>query len=255
MNWSPNDYKEANVIARETGHELLQRLDWMTIKPNVILDLGCATGAMSERLKNRYPQASVLACDLSQQMLNHAYQYAPSPLYFCADGLRLPLLDQSVDLFFSNLVLPWLDDFKLALLEWRRVLRHDGLLTFTALGLDTLKEWRTSTLPSLEPLLADMHDIGDLLLQAGFTDPVLDVSYFTINYKNIKRLEQDLYATGMWAAQKQPFPLSMTVNPPWEVTYEIIYGHAFAAPLAAQDKPNEVSIPISQLRKALKVSA
>ena len=86
----------------------------------------------------------------------------------CADAEKLPLRNQTVDLIFANFLLPWHNDFTVLLREWKRVLRPDGLLMLTALGPDTLREWRGTFAEAHLPLLVDMHDIGDVLLQEGF---------------------------------------------------------------------------------------
>ena len=88
----------------------------------------------------------------------------------CADAARLPLPDGSVDLILSNFMLAWTDP-ELVFAEFRRVLAPRGLLTFTSLGPDTLRELRAAWAQvdshrRVHPFL-DMHDIGDALVHAG----------------------------------------------------------------------------------------
>ena len=141
MVWSPVDYAKASVLARAVGMEMLARLDWMTLKPRVIVDLGGGTGEMSVRLQQRYQDAHVITLALSEDMLQHAKQHASTLSCVCADAVSLPLPNHSVDLLFANLLVPWQVDIE-SLCEWRRVLRPDGLLMFSAFGPDTLKEWQ-----------------------------------------------------------------------------------------------------------------
>lgn len=252
---SPLEYIDASVIAQETGQEMLNRLDWMTIRPDIILDIGCAGGEMSGLLGKRYPNAKVLACDISERMICHARAYSPLPLYFCADGAKLPLQAETIDLIFINLTLSWQTNVELLLQECRRLLRQDGLLIFTALGVDTLQEWRQVSSRKLVPQLADMHDIGDLLLQQGFADPVLDVSFLTAAYRDLARLDKELCATGMWISDHTPLMLPVSVpENQWQVTYEIIFGHAFAPALLGSetaDNTGEVKISLSHMRQLL----
>src|SRR5579862_1473602 len=98
MSWSPFDYAKACVLAREVGDEILSRLDWMTLKPKQILDVGCGLGEQSVKLKNRYPEAQVFALDMSEDMLCYAKNHSADSevIYLCGDGNHLPLANQSV---------------------------------------------------------------------------------------------------------------------------------------------------------------
>lgn len=254
--WSPEDYAEAAVIAREAGEEMLARLEWMTIKPNVILDIGCGTGELSAQLQTRYPDAHVLALDHSERMIHYARRYTLFSI--CGDGETLPLRNQSVEMIFVNFLLPWHADVKNLLREWRRVLRPNGLLMFTALGPDTLREVRDYFSAEWLPQLVDMHDFGDVLLQVGFADPVLDVSHFTTTYRDQARLIHELRASGMLAGTAVDFPgpvnIAPSANGTWEVTYEVVYAHAFApaeSDTYSVSSDGTVRVPLSQLRHRL----
>ncbi len=318
MIWSPKDYDAASVLAREAGEEMLSRLDWMTIKPNVIVDMGCGTGAMSARLQMRYKGARVLALDLSDAMLHYAKQNNPirgapseeaqeeaskfsdkqascdravSPLkacgdkltarsenllasscassegdpdspteniYICADAAILPLSDGTVDLIFANFLLPWYTDFSLLLREWQRVLRPDGLLMLTALGPDTLQQCRQIFHSSDLPCCVDMHEIGDELLQAGFADPVLDVSHYTMVYRDKEKLMAELHSSGMLArpsAQLYANDIAAAEDGTWPISYEVIHAHAFVPEEnagASVSSDGTVRIPLTKLRQQLK---
>ena len=60
----------------------------------------------------------------------------------CAD-LENTLADAAVDLAWSNMTLHWLSDPLPAFREFRRVLAPNGLLMFSTLGPDSLKELRS----------------------------------------------------------------------------------------------------------------
>ena len=112
---------------------------------------------------------------------------------------RLPLADASVDLILSNLMLQWCDP-DAVFAEFRRVLAPSGLLCFTSFGPDTLRELRSawSKVDSRTHVhqFIDMHDIGDALVRAGFSSPVLDVERYTLTYLDVGRLAADLKNTG-----------------------------------------------------------
>jgi malonyl-CoA O-methyltransferase len=73
---------------------------------------------------------------------------------------------------WSNLLLHWLDDPIPALAEAHRVLEVGGLLMFSTLGPDSLKELRSvfSDGYAHTQRFADMHDLGDMLVGCGFAD-------------------------------------------------------------------------------------
>lgn len=235
------------------GEAMLMRLDWMTIDPKLVLDVGCGVGNMTGALQARYPDAIVLGLDNEFAMTHYAKHTEQIPRVICADAAYLPLKDHSVDLIFANLLLPWCPDPKALLREWRRVLRPDGVLMLSALGPDTLREY-LELLHAGMPLRVDMHDVGDLLLAEGFVDPVLDVDYYTITYRDINKGLDELKTSGMWCSVSA-LPDSASFLPSaneekWCMTYEGIFAHAFA-PNKSNEKPNgynqEVRIPISQI--------
>lgn len=247
---NPADYSSAAVIAQEAGHEMLSRLDWMTLAPDRIVDVGCGTGAVSQQLQIKYPHATIISIDNVMDMLNYARQQTASR-YVCADGSKLPFNKQSVDLIIANFLLPWTTDVAIFFQEWRRILKPDGMLMFTMLGLDTLKEWRSIFNRAEMPHLVDMHDVGDLLIQQGFADPVLDVCHYTTTYKSTKHLLHELKASGMWFPQNT-YIHDDNINA-LEVSYEIIHAHAFLPAFSPTNSNGETNIPLNHLRQQLKI--
>jgi malonyl-CoA O-methyltransferase len=118
----------------------------------------------------------------------------------CADVRRLPFADGSVDIAVSNVMLQWCDDLDTAFAEVRRVLKPDGFFSFTTFGPDTLHElraaWAAADDHSHVNTFIDMHDIGDALVRAGLTEPVLDVERVTLTYPDVLSLMRDLKTIG-----------------------------------------------------------
>jgi malonyl-CoA O-methyltransferase len=140
-------YDEAAQLQREVGDRLLERLELVRIDPRRILDVGAGTGRYSERLGRRYRRARVVSLDIAPGMLAVARSrtgWFARRGFLCADAECLPLADASVELLFSNLTLQWCTDLDRTFAEFRRVLRPGGLLMFSTLGPDTLKELRAS---------------------------------------------------------------------------------------------------------------
>jgi malonyl-CoA O-methyltransferase len=114
-----------DFICSESGQRLLERLSLITLKPEVILDLGAGTGRLTAELQRLYPDARIIALDWSPVMLKVAANRAT--LRLCADSHQLPLLDNSVDMIVSNLMLPGAANPLEIFAEAQRVLRTPGL--------------------------------------------------------------------------------------------------------------------------------
>jgi malonyl-CoA O-methyltransferase len=241
---SPEEYRTAAVVAREVGAELLSRLDLMAIEPRLIIDAGCALGDDTQALAKRYPHAQLIALDYAQPFLQAANLSAAHAI--AADCAALPLKNQVVDIFYANLYLPFAANWRKTLTEWRRVMRSEGLFLFSALGVDSFKEYQTHC-PHTLPTLIDMHDLGDLLLHCGFSDPVVDVSYLTVSYSNQAKFMHEMYASGMWQEEIDSNCLPKTG--PWQANFEVIYGHAFAPEPASEVRDNVTYFPLEKLRR------
>ena len=196
-------YEAAAVLQARVGDELLERLEFFKLDPDVVIDLGAGTGRITGELKRRYRRSTVVALDIAPGMLREARRHFGFFRKFervCGNVLRLPFADASVDVAVSSLMLQWCDDLEMALAEVRRVLKPGGFFSFTTLGPDTLKElraaWAAADGLSHVNLFIDMHDIGDALGRAGLMEPVLDVERLTLTYDDVRGLMRDLKTIG-----------------------------------------------------------
>ena len=236
-------YDEAAVLARETGARMAQRLDYVKLEPRRVADIGCATGDGIRELQRRYPAAQPLAIDYALPMLGAVRARVPlferlrrrAPQLVNADVGRLPLAAGSLDLVWSNLMLHWLADPLPALRELHRTLAPGGLLMFAMLGPDTLKELRAAGATTLRGF-PDMHDIGDMLVAAGFADPVMDMEMIELAYASPRGLLRDQRLLGVRDGLLGPmgFRAARQVMRDWQAregrfpaSFEIVYGHAW----------------------------
>lgn len=236
----PQNYHEAAFLALTMGEQMLGRLDWMALQPKRIVDMGCGTGHHTPFLKKRYPKAEQFGLDYSFERLQFAKKtYSDIHTHWlCTDVLHLPFPDHSVDLIIANFILPWCHSLESTLREWQRVLTKDGLLMLTTLGPDTLREFK---IESIQPQLLDMHHIGDALIQGGFKDPVMDVDHLTLRYKNSEKLLREL-------CESEMLKDGMVLESGLSVTYEIIFGHAFAKG-PVEDEESVFKIPVHMIIK------
>jgi malonyl-CoA O-methyltransferase len=198
-------YEAAARLERQVRADLLDRLQFFPLKPAHVLDLGAASCESSRQLHQHFPRAQVLAIDIAEAMLRAApkmrwpWQRAGFTRV-CADAAALPLRAQSFDLIFSNLMLHWCDRPQLVFEEFVRVLRPGGLLLFSTFGPDTLGELRAAWAGADDrthvSLFADMHELGNGLMQAGLAEPVLDVEHHRLHYADIHALMRELKLLG-----------------------------------------------------------
>lgn len=239
-----------------------ERLDCVRIEPRRLADIGCATGDGVRALMRRYPAAMPLAIDYAWPMLaamagrsgwwERMRGRVPSGIN--ADVRALPLAGGTVDLVWSNLMLHWLAEPQPAFAELHRVLAEGGLLQFAMLGPDTLKELRTACVRAgaIAPLPAfvDMHDIGDMLVGAGFADPVMEMEMLTLTYRTPRAFLADQRRLGVrdallgrlgWRQWRSVLAAWERVEGVLPARFEIIYGHAWkAAPRTMGDDRNIV---------------
>ena len=247
-------FEQAAALHQEVAARMLERLDLVRLAPQVVLDAGCATGRLTGALAKRYPGARVVALDLSPRML--VQRWPPRPrlarllrapaagLPVCGVRERLPLATGSVDLVCSSLALHWSAAPEQVVREMHRVLRRGGLLMFTTLGPDSLKELRAALPDSAASVhvFADMHDVGDLLVRTGFADPVMDMEHIILTYPDLAALLRELRAAG-GASARSDLPRGLRGRA-WlqrlaqryeaqrdgdrlPATFEIVYGHAW----------------------------
>jgi malonyl-CoA O-methyltransferase len=257
--------------------ELLERLQYFRLDPQVIVDLGCGAGAAAAALRRRYPRACVIGVDLSYAMAceaRRAQRFWRRYECLCADASALPLASESVDLVFSSLMLQHCDDPALPFAEVQRVLRPGGLLLFATLGPATLQELREAWAGADDSphirAFADMPRIAAAATHTGLAEPVMDREVRVTHYPQVADLVQELRAGGAsrglaagrraltgrsrWRAMIGRYE---TLRSPAGIpaSWELIYGAAFAG--AARQSgamapdgraEGEVLVPIDALR-------
>ena len=233
---------------------MLERLDYVKLAPARILDAGCGPAPQALQLLRRYRGAHLVGLDWSIGMLRRIatpglfdrLRGRAGPSAVCADMASIPLAARSFSLVWSNMGLHWCEDPQAAIAEFHRVLDVDGLLMFSTLGPDTLKELRSAFtgIPGAPRVhsFVDMHDLGDMLVAAGFAAPVMDTETITLTYTGVEALVADLRATGQTCALAHR-SRGLFAPAQWErvraalgpcmrdgrlpATIEVVYGHAW----------------------------
>jgi malonyl-CoA O-methyltransferase len=264
---------ESEFLRREIATRMHERLQLVRLAPARVLDAGCGTGADLPALQKQFPKAQVIGMDAAEAMLQASAarrtaalssmnrllsQWLPSSLstargvdagLACGDFSCLPLAPGALDLVWSNLALHWHPQPDRVFAEWRRVLRVDGLLMFSCFGPDTFSQLRRAFAAAscgaadrrVLPFV-DMHDFGDMLINAGFSTPVMDMETITVTYETVERLLADVRAWGGnpladrrrgllgrhgFARVTQALERGGGAGGTIPLTFEIVYGHAF----------------------------
>jgi malonyl-CoA O-methyltransferase len=276
-------------LQREVCDRLLERLDFMSLQPGRVLDVGTGTGYGLAHLRSRYAASEFCALDIAPAMLKATrtrlplptwarrvlHRLAPSPAevnhLVCADMERLPLSANSMDLVWSSLAIQWAYDLEATFKGFHQVLAPGGLLIFATFGPDTLKELREAfaaidDAPHVNRFI-DLHDIGDMLIHAGFSSPVMEMEMLTLTYADLKTLMRDLKGIGArnaasarrrgllgktaWSRLEQAYEMQRR-DGRLPATFEVIYGHAWAGDKTRREDGRQViQFNIGECRRKL----
>ena len=198
------NFSEADFLVREVGERVAERLEDLSRKFPVALDLGCHDGSLGRQLGSRGSIRQLIQCDLSPQMAAQAATSGNPAV--AVDEEALPFGAETFDLVLSVLALHWVNDLPGCLLQIRHALKPDGMFLGALLGGETLGELRAALLdaeaeieagvsPRLSPVV-DLRDAGALLQRAGFALPVADADTIRVNYGDPLKLMLDLRAMG-----------------------------------------------------------
>jgi malonyl-CoA O-methyltransferase len=264
----------AGHLQVRVGEELLQRLEFFRLEPRLILDLGCGTGAAAAQLRRRFPRAQVLGVDSACLMAREARRRQRFWRRFecvCADARALPLAAHAADLLFSNLMLPWCDDLGAVFAEAQRVLRPGGLMLFSTLGPDTLKElraaWAHADTASHVSAFADMTGLAAAMSRSGLSEPVVDRELRLTHYPDVRTLMHELRTLGgshvaadrrrsltgrgrleAMARAYESVRTAAGVPASWEVIYGAAFAGAVRPPGAGDAQLGEFAVPVGAVR-------
>lgn len=241
-------------IGGEIARRMSERLSYIKLAPARIVELDAAGGTTT--LRERYPQADIIRLVRSPAAYSRGTIAARLRAVFGRSAMhtiqgelaRLPLAAASCELLWSNLALAFTPDPPATLIEWARVLAPEGLAMFSSFGPDTLKELTQAfraadALPHVHPFL-DMHDVGDMLVAAGFAQPVVDMEMITLTYGDLRQLLLELRAEALtnahrarrrglmgrqaWRRMAEAYA-ALAGSGRLPASFEVVYAHAWKA--------------------------
>jgi malonyl-CoA O-methyltransferase len=253
------------------------RLQWIRLQPNLWVDWAPLSGGVQThaQLRARYPQAKCQVVETTPAREELARQTLQPPWWrrwIKPDALRFGVPDAgSADMLWANMALHVSDDPEALLQKWNQLLAVDGFLMFSCLGPDTLRElaevYQSKGWPPACHAFTDMHDWGDMLVQAGFAEPVMDMERITLTYANVDGLLAELRALGrnlhrerfaglrgkQWLMRLKSALLALA-KPQQDgrltLTVEVIYGHALK-PLPRPKVQSHSSVSLQDMRMLL----
>ncbi len=271
--WAHAAPAQSPWLHEEVARRMEDRLQWIRMQPAAWAHWDPVRGGLQAHalLARRYPQAD---CFIVQP------QYA-GPAQVAARALVPPALslarwrggktrlaepgDGAVQMLWANMALHMAADPQALIARWHRSLAVDGFVMLSALGPDTLRElrplYKAMGWPSPAHEFTDMHDWGDMLVQAGFAEPVMDMERIVLTWESPQRLLAELRGLGAnlhpgrfpglrgrhWKVALERALAAYLAQPDEQgrlaLTFEVIYGHALkAAPRARVSEQSAVSL-------------
>ena len=266
----------------EVARQMAERLPWIRHPVRCWLDWAPSRGGLGSvsSVSSRWPEAQALFFE-PDPILLHKTQKALQPVWWKRWIGRTPApqktdltnAGQEVDMVWCNMQLHMASDPLKWMGQWSQALRPDGFVMFSCLGPDSLREIRAlyeaHDWPAPHHPWVDMHDWGDLLLKAGFAQPVMDMTHLTLTYPDAKALLQDLRTLGRnlhpdrfkglrgrtWhldlCNQLHKRLASDRHNGRLALTFEVVFGHAFKAS-ARSTAQNIATLDLGEVRAMLK---
>lgn len=262
--------EQAPWLHQEVATRMLERLPVIKLQPTQVLQRRPSIGGGDDGLRLQYPQATQVWCEpddavraRAQQRLKGGWRQSIAsaaesmvPAIFkavtdkllghAAPELVAKAATGASQLLWSNMELHAETDKPALIRQWHDALAVDGFLMFSCFGPDSFIELR----PLYEregwgvptPEWVDMHDLGDMLVHAGFADPVMDQEHLRLTWGTPEALLADLRALGgnvsvlrapglrsrAWR-QRLLAALESLRGPDGRLglSVELVYGHAF----------------------------
>ena len=257
-------------LHEEVARRMEDRLQWIRQAPAAWCHWEAVRGGLEGHalVSARYPKARCFVVETTRRGREAASQALSKPWWsrWVGEQARLEMPDEgAVQMLWANMALHMVADPQALMAQWHRALAVDGYLMFSCFGPDTAKELRSVYAdmgwPPAGHAFTDMHDWGDMLVQAGFAEPVMDMERITLTFATPQRLLDELRELGcnlhpgrfaalrgrawreqLYKALEQRL-IDRSGSGQLSLTFEIIYGHAFKpAPRVRVSSSSAVSL-------------
>ena len=286
LRWQQRLIQPSPWLHEEVARRMEERLGWIKLQPRCWAHWAPLRGGLTWHalLARRYPGAECFVMEPSSAHLSAARdvigkawwnpaRWTMGPIHFGAPP------DESVQMLWANMALHMASDPQALIAQWHKALAIDGFLMFSCLGPDTLRELRDVYQhlgwPAPTHEFTDMHDWGDMLVAAGFAEPVLDMERIVLSFETPERLLVELRSLGrnlhparfaqlrgrQWHQRLtdelqlqlrsgSPLPSCQGNSGPLQLTFEVIYGHALKPARRLAVRP-ETTLSLEEMRRQL----
>ena len=265
-------------LHEEVASRMQERLDFIKLQPLHWVHWGPLRGGLAAQsaLEQRYPKAQVWLAGESPAHAQLTRQTLQAS-WWQARHWRAPQRheglppDHSAHMLWANMHLHASAEPQALLQTWHRALAVDGFLMFSCLGPDTLRDLRQvyarAGWPEPAHAFTDMHDWGDMLVEAGFAEPVMDMERITLTYASPDTLLAELRSLGrnlhvqrfqglrtrLWRDRLSEALLALArpeEGGRLSLGFEIVYGHALK-PQPRMKMAAKTEIGLDQMRHML----
>ncbi len=243
-------------LHEEVGQRMAQRLDWIKLKPSHWLDWAPVRGGLQAHraVAQALAASQSLIWEPVERHRTEALRALRPPWWSLARRWRGrdQMLEQqppvgAAQMLWSNMLLHQHPEPRQLIAQWHNALQPDGYLMFSCLGPDTLHEltalYQRLGWGPCAAQFTDMHDWGDMLVEAGFAEPIMDMERIRLTYSHGAAMRGDLRVLGRnthasrdrdvhgkyWLAQWDAAVQQLAAPSDGgrlALTFEIIYGHA-----------------------------
>lgn len=277
--WQRLPLAQSPWLHEEVARRMEQRLDWIKLRPQAWAHWEPVRGGLQAHtlLTRRYPGAECFVIEAHEERVLAASKSIAKPWWNPSRWTAAPTRfhappPAAVQMLWANMALHMAADPQRLIAQWHRALAVDGFLMFSCLGPDTLRELRglyqLLGWPAPSHEFTDMHDWGDMLVNAGFAEPVMDMERITLTFETPQRLLQELRELGrnlhperfpalrgrQWREQLHQALSQHLADPDQpgrlKLTFEIIYGHALKPRPRMSVRPETV-LSLDEMRMAL----
>lgn len=250
--WDRHAPASSPWLHEEVARRMEDRLQWIRLSPRAWAHWEPVRGGMGAQalLEKRYPDAACFVVEPLPQREKVASRQLAKPWWRRWMGPAVHVSPAApkggMQMLWANMALHLSADPQALIARWQDALDVDGFLMFSCLGPDTLRELRglyaSLGWPPPACEFTDMHDWGDMLVHAGFAEPVMDMERITLTWETPSRMLDELRGLG---ANLHPGRFPALRGRDWRarleagmdrslrgadgrlaLTFEVIYGHA-----------------------------
>lgn len=270
---------ESPWLHEEVARRMEERLQWIVQKPRQWVHWGALRGGLQAQglVSQRYPESTCFVLESTAERAQAARNLIAKPWWkpsgWRGAAVQFEVPSQPVQMLWANMALHTAADPEALIAEWHRLIAVEGFAMFSCLGPDTLRELRAVYArmgwPAAGHEFTDMHDWGDMLVHAGFAEPVMDMERITLTYSSPQSLLAELRGLGRnlhpqrfaglrsraWLARLHGALVEGLASPAGDgrlqLTFEVVYGHAFK-PAPRLNVQAETTVSLEQMRAVLK---